>query len=181
MPCPLSRRVVDGARFRRNAPRWREIVCSQHITSLSRRAECDRDSENTSTHTTPSPRTMEYLCVSSFSFFLSRLVVSTVVTALTVDASQPHYFYTTHTLTTLEYKPQRKKYTRARGKLGLLAASPDSRCTHATSSCPGRSRPRCRVTHGVRIEFFAQVWITFRARYNPSCTIPQHNSVKSIR
>ena len=77
---------------------------------------------------------MEYLCVSSFSFFLSRLVVSTVVTALTVDASQPHYFYTTHTLTTLEYKPQRKKYTRARGKLGLLAASPDSRCTRA--ACP---------------------------------------------
>ena len=77
---------------------------------------------------------MEYLCVSSFSFFLSRLVVSTVVTALTVHASQPHNFYTTHYSYNTRVQAQRKKYTRARGKLGLLAASPDSRCTHAT--CP---------------------------------------------
>ena len=130
-----------SSRRRHNAPRRRGIVCSQHITSLSRRAERDRDSENTttsSTRTTPSPRTNEYLCVSNFLFFLSRLVVSTVVATLAVHASSPIFSTTTH----YSYNPMGPAegvYTCARPE----APSSVPRLTkHSRSMSRASNRPR---------------------------------------
>ena len=130
-----------SSRRRHNAPRRRGIVCSQHITSLSRRAERDRDSENTttsSTRTTPSPRTNEYLCVSNFLIFLSRLVVSTVVATLAVHASSPIFSTTTH----YSYNPMGPAegvYTCARPE----APSSVPRLTkHSRSMSRASNRPR---------------------------------------